>query len=323
MCKRQAANPTLPEAFRDAAGGGPPVLRKKELAAPLRRRKPARIGVQFMGDLFHEDVPDTFLDKIWITMGLAHRQVFLVLTKRPRRMRHYTESIVSGKRKLCSTTAEMYGTVRGLMMARILQGSDPGGKPPYKPLPNLWLGVSVEDQDQAWRIDELLKCPAARYFVSHEPALGPLELGLDACACDGGPPEGCDFFHQDASTCPHNRKLDWVICGGETGPGARPMNPAWPRKLRDDCQDADVPFFFKHWGEWADVPRVELHGNPKAGFVCSDCGENGPLTEMAIAKHRATGCQGSTLPVWRIGKKAAGRLLDGVEHNELPKGGSP
>lgn len=149
---------------------------------------------------------------------------------------------------------------------------------PALPLANLWLGVTAEGQTQAdRRIPLLLQTPAARRFVSCEPLLGPLDLwqaasGMVESECKSG--EGI-YLHPV-------RALDWVICGGETGPRARPMHPDWPRSIRDHCLAAQVPFFFKGWGEW-------------------EPGEAGSV---------------------RVGKKTAGRLLDGIEWrqvSEVPK----
>ena len=132
------------------------------------------------------------------------------------------------------------------------------------PLPNVWLGVSVEDQKSAnARIPHLLSTPAAVRFISAEPLLGPVDLKAVPIPADDG---------YDGAT------LDWVIVGGESGKGARPMHPDWARSLRDQCGRENVPFFFKQWGEWF--------------------GENGVSV--------------------RIGKKQAGRLLDGFEHNAMP-----
>ena len=131
---------------------------------------------------------------------------------------------------------------------------------------HVWLGVSVENQEQAdKRIPELLKVPARVCFLSCEPLLGPVNLGFSLA------------------------RIDWVIAGGESGPGARPMHPDWARGLRDQCQAAGVPFFFKQWGDV--VYQTSTNGN-------------GSLTW--------------TQP-YRIGKKAAGRLLDGREWNEMPE----
>ena len=252
MCKRQAANPTLPEPIRRAAAGGPFVLRPDELAAPLRRRKAARIGVQFMGDLFHEDVPQKAIFAVYAVMMQCPQHAFLVLTKRINR-------------------AELLLRLMAATLSRPLKW------PPR----NVCLLTTVENQDQAWRIGELLKCPAVVHGVSIEPMLGPVDIRPYLQECGGGTfPIGLGRQGIGGSAW-HQPPLDWVICGGETGPGARPMNPEWPRKVRDDCVAAGVPFFFKR------------HGTYNA---------------------KAQGLQYVSDPA------NAGRLLDGERHREFPNG---
>ena len=196
-----------------------------KLDEPLRWKKPRRIFVCSMGDLFHEDVKKDWIDSVWSTMAEARQHTFQVLTKRPERMREY---ILDRKRK--------------------------GWKPDCN---NIWLGVTAENQARVnERIPILLQIPAAVRFVSIEPMLGPVDLTdivikrqvgedhIDVLRCDVDPAD--DLYH--GST------LDWVICGGETGPGARPMHPDWVRSLRDQCLEAHVPFFFKGWGRWIQNP---------------------------------------------------------------------
>jgi len=173
------------------------VLHHERLEQPTRWRKPRRVGVCFMGDLFHELVPLLFIDSVWGMMAEARHHTFYVLTKRPMRMRDY----IRGR------------TRKGWLRA----------------WSNIWLGVSVENQQTAdERIPILLDIPAAHIWVSVEPMLGPVDL-VRAC---GGPRHG----------------FRWLVCGGESGPGARPMDIEWVRGLRDQCVGANVPFFFKQWG---------------------------------------------------------------------------
>lgn len=164
--------------------------------------------------------------------------------------------------------------------------------PPHEPtwpLPGVWLGVSVEDQATAdERIPVLLDTPAAVRFVSCEPLLGPINLRLAF-----GPHVGLPHGKAHRPCCPGS--LDWVIAGGESGPGARPMDPAWPRALRDECQAAGVPFFFKSWGAWAPLSEP------------IDDGRDHPTAKL----DGATMC--------RYGKKAAGRELDGRTWDEIPE----
>ena len=183
---------------------------------PKGWRKPRKIFVCSMSDLFHELVPDDIIKNVWTTMELCPQHLFLILTKRPERMREWVNSL--------------YGP--GLQTA---------------PLQNVWLGVSVENQLWAERrIPILLQTPAAKRFVSCEPLLGPVDLrpwlGSDCC-----------FERREFGRC-HCiwQGLDWVICGGESGPKARPMNLDWARSLRDQCLEAGVPYFLKQLGGWPD-----------------------------------------------------------------------
>lgn len=163
------------------------------------------------------------------------------------------------------------------------------------PRPNVWLGVTVENQEQAdKRIPHLLKTPAAVRFLSMEPLLGPVNL----CTCGLANADG-RFGH--ATDC-RLRFIDWVITGGESGPNARPSHPDWFRSLRDQCQAAGVAFFFKQWGEWAPEDQIE-HCEPiwqKSQF----CTVGTHMKELAVR---------------RVGVKRAGRLLDGREWSEVPR----
>lgn len=158
-----------------------------------------------------------------------------------------------------------------------------------RPNKNIWFGVSVEDQKSAdGRIPKLLSIPVQNCFISAEPILAPIDLSkyLD--------------------------RLGWVIVGGESGPNARPMHPDWARSIRDQCKDAGVPFFFKQWGEW--FPRSQWEHNPDLilpGDECFFTADNfGAKTRYLDDDHEIT---------HRVGKKAAGRLLDGREYLEFPE----
>lgn len=168
--------------------------------------------------------------------------------------------------------------------------------------PNVWLGTTAENQAEAdRRIPRLLTVPAANRFLSCEPLLGPVSLHpMDQ---PGGWEElrplyriGAGDFNGDGEPIPERGRIDWVISGGESGPGARPSHPDWHRSLRDQCAEAGVPFFFKQWGEWADA-------------------ENYSSEEQESYDVRGLTADG----VIRVGKAKAGRLLDGVEHNAMPE----
>jgi protein gp37 len=155
------------------------------------------------------------------------------------------------------------------------------------PLPNVWLGVSVENQAAAdERIPLLLQIPAAVRFLSCEPLLGPVTFRWARWMQLPSRPDG------SSGPLDSLRGIHWVIAGGESGAGARPMHPDWARSLRDECNAAGVPFFFKQWGAWYPAGRRILD-NPN----------------MAMMDEEA---------LYRVGKKAAGRLLDGREWNEFP-----
>lgn len=210
-------------------------LHPDRLDQPLRWKKPRKIFVCSMGDLFHEDVSGDFLYEIWGIMAQCPQHIFMVLTKRPEIMRAWYNDV----------------------FLRV--------NPLYRknPLPNIWLGVTAENQARAdERIPVLLQIPAAAYFISHEPALGPIVY----------PSEFLRLGKKAA-----------IFTGGETGPRARPMHPDWARLDRDQCQASGTPFFFKSWGEWG-----------PDGISCS------PVLR-------------------RVGKKAAGRLLDEREYSEYPE----
>ncbi|BDU76233.1 DUF5131 family protein [Mesoterricola sediminis] len=178
-----------------------------------------------------------------------------------------------------------------------------------RPIPptNVWLGTTVEDQERAnQRIPYLLRVPSAVRFLSCEPLLGPVDLtrlgsGLDALKPRLITSNGAFLQHPDprvpSSGGTWAYGLDWVICGGESGPHARPMHPGWARGLRDQCAAARIPFLFKQWGEW--VPEDQ---EPWSGKRCERCCP-WPEDRTSAAK---------------VGKHLAGRVLDGIEHNGYP-----
>lgn len=264
----------------------------KTWLAPLRWRKPRMIFVNSMGDLFHEDVPDEMIDRAFAIMALTPWHTYQVLTKRDERMQAYARSLRDETMpdRVTIAACDIGYTVRGYAgNAGLVQ----------RPLPNVWLGVSVEDQQRAdERIPVLMKTPAAVRFVSAEPLLGIIDFSCFTChGCTGcgAPLANCEMlWMKSKKCCPDclHQNLDLVIVGGESGPGARPMHPDWPRSIRDQCQAAGVAFFFKQWGEWFSVSEVE-----------------GPGEHYSFA-------DGAT--VRRTGKRLAGRTLDGREWNEMP-----
>ena len=202
-------------------------LHPDRLDQPLRWRRPRRVFVNSMSDLFHDDVPDEFIERVFVVMARATQHTFQVLTKRPGRMASLLSRPTTQNFIINRAASENAGQYRrrgwvGLLPNRV----------PSCPLPNVWLGTSVENQRWAnVRIPKLLEAPATVRFLSCEPLLGPVDLMRW-------------LWPKDA---PYSL-LDWVIVGGESGRGARPMHPDWARSLRDQCAAADVPFFFKQWG---------------------------------------------------------------------------
>jgi protein gp37 len=269
-------------------------FKPRKCDCPVRRR---RIFVNSMSDLFHENVPDEWIDRIFAVMALCPQHDFQVLTKRPARMLKYFSA---GEGDLmerwgfwASHALHCHTGVNDLERDK--------SKAPSWPLPNVWLGVSVENQAAAdERIPLLLQTPAAVRFISAEPLLGPVQLlwqdgwgGKDEPPLTGAEPAGDQL--NSAHHIRHGAsRLDWVIVGGESGAGAesRQMKQAWVRSLRDQCATASVPFFFKQWGQWV------------------------PTDDPKIAQERGVPFDGCMS--WMPRKKMAGSLLDGVEHKAFP-----
>lgn len=177
-------------------------LRPNKLDEPMRWKRPRKIFVNSMSDLFHKDIPDDYIRQVFDVMAQTPQHTYQVLTKRPERMMEF------------------------------VNGYNPENLAPH-PLPNVWLGTSVENQKAAdERIPFLLETPAAVKFLSCEPLLGPLDFRKVP-----------GFNRRDL-----NLSNWWIIVGGESGNGARPMEADWARSIRDQCKIAGVPFFFKQWG---------------------------------------------------------------------------
>lgn len=243
---------------------------EERLIQPLAWRAPRRVFVNSMSDLFHEDMPDAFITQVFAVMALAPQHTFQVLTKRPERMAAWVQGAARGVN--LADAAISIPLPSQLRQAVITHGITV----PW-PLANVWLGVSVEHQEAAEaRIPHLLQTPAAVRFISAEPLLGPLRL--DALR-DGSwyDREGASWYDALGGMAYYGGtgeaglgggpRLDWVIAGGESGSHARPVAPDWVRALRDQCQDAAVPYFFKQWGG----PRPaaggrELDGRTHDGF---------------------------------------------------------
>lgn len=259
------------------------------LQVPLSWKKPKRIFVNSMGDLFHESIPDEWIDRVFAVMTCAGNHVFQVLTKRAARMHDYVRGLTRERIQQQAYTISRCVQFEGRWLFDL-------------PLPNVWLGVSAERQ-QEWdeRKEHLRATPAAVRFASFEPLLGTIIE----------PQPISDF-------------IQWAIVGGESGPGARPMHRDWAISLRDQCTAAGVAFFFKQWGEWA----------PHIGAVDGwTLGDNPEISKFAHREWEDDHWSNDFWPMWcdfsdgnydemecvsRIGKKRAGRHLVGFEHNAMP-----
>jgi protein gp37 len=233
------------------------------LLEPLSWRKPARVFVNSMSDLFHEDVPFDFIAAVFGVMAAVPRHTYQILTKRPQRMRDWFEWLATQE---CDPWTECHWEAlqRDDADERLHRQSS-GATQGMWPLPNVWLGVSVENQHFAdERIPLLLQTPAAVRFISAEPLLGPLALNA---WLDGNP--DCPVFDPDCLSndgeC-HDAceppPIDWVIVGGESGPNARPFDIASARSVVSQCKAAGVPVFVKQVGA---VPMLERFGREDKG----------------------------------------------------------
>lgn len=281
---------------------------EKHLHDPIRWRKPKRVFVNSMSDLFHERVTDGELDRIFGVMALSaafgRGHTFQILTKRPERMRDYLLNVTVDRiAEACDDDEEQ------CHIANSLNGVLGHGRNAGWPMRNVWLGTSVENQAAAdERIPFLLDTPAAVRFLSCEPLLGPVTLDvpahsgpirIDALTGGWAVPRNDGTHHQEP-------RIHWVIVGGESGRNARPMHPQWARDLRDQCVEASVPYFFKQWGEWSPVGQKVVSFPPKIldGMVHSFGDAPYPDDTTSV----------------RIGKKRAGRDLDGRTWDEMPGG---
>lgn len=298
-----------------------PMVWEDILREPFKWKKPRRVFVNSMSDLFHEDVPFSFIDMVFAVMASTPQHTYQILTKRADVMVKWFNYLDTSWKNEC---------MRGDARIRYSSWHNFGQKIPYEkwqwPLPNVWIGVSVENQEQAnKRLHFLNYIPAAVKFVSAEPLLGPVvfEKALG---------ESLKWHAGGLKNC-----ISWVIAGGESGHGSRPMHPDWVRSLRDQCQGAGVPFFFKQWGEWYTNAFKMGSGEPvfrcfknfdewvnKAstwvqGGTCIDISGKIMRNGGDFMKTRDEG----KFPVailHKTSKKASGRMLDGQEHNEFPAG---
>jgi protein gp37 len=272
------------------------------LDQPIRWARPRLIFPCSMTDLFADFYTDAQIDKVFAVMALTRQHTYQVLTKRAKRMREY---MTNPEREACwmnavAEVAQEFNLTK--MRPPILAQSEP-----WLPLPNVWLGVSVEDQKNAdERLPHLLQTPAARRWISAEPLLGPVDLSL--------------YLASGFEEPPHDDIVDWVVVGGESGKRARPMHPQWVRGLRDACQVGDISFFFKQWGQWAEceqrggVHAITMVGNRQrptkiiyADGRSFDYNSNWDGSDDSVAMERFAD------------KEETGNTLDGRKHEEWPK----
>jgi protein gp37 len=246
--------------------------------------KGRRVFVCPRADLFHEEVSFEFIAAVFGAMAVARQHTFLVLTKRAARMRAFFDWLDHEGGRVPGGT----GPVSLCLTKLLIHGIDlPFNPPVYQhaiawPLPNVHLGITVEDQAAAdLRIPLLLDVPAAVRWLSMEPLLEAVDLEL--LDCMGAP----------------YRRIDWVVVGGESGANARPMHPEWVRDLQAQCDYARVPFFFKQWGEWAHSGQLPGHAR-------------------MFAVKRAEHMFSDGLKVERFGRRATDRLLDGCSYSGYP-----
>jgi len=304
------------------------------LDLPLRWRKPRRVFVDSQSDLFHDQVPDEFIARVFAVMALAGRHTFQLLTKRHGRMRSLLSQHDRWNILLTEALSSVLDNADAVIPAVDVDRADMWLRAreyrtdPLPPLANVWLGCSVENQQWAdVRIPALLETPAAVRFLSCEPLLGPVRLTawldpsllcLSGCAdLPTGSRTNCSVACRQLGGTMGT--IDWVIAGGESGSGARLMHPEWLRSLRDQCVSAGVPFHFKQWGEWLPYePDAQQpfwtapNRNYVDGHVLPATLSDGEPVDGWWAPHP------DSVVYQRAGKKAAGRELDGRTWDEYP-----
>ena len=314
------------------------------LTLPMRWRRPRKIFVCAHGDLFAENVPDEWIDRVFAVMALAPWHTYQVLTKRADRMRAWaTETWQPAPAMSLSlgfsglgghvvhVPAETEPTTRWHRINEALDTIDvPNGSAFWTPegslkarafdfpMPHVWLGVSAEDQRRAdERVPDLLATPAAIRFVSAEPLLGPIDFkNIRPADCDAI--DAIDGFDWDQGTA--CERLDWIIVGGENGP--RPMHPDWARMIRDQCAarpwGPGPAFLFKQHGSWISVLDRDTDDPDWRADYSNFLSDDRPNIAW-LNLEGGRGFHGARFQVMRrVGKRAAGRLLDGRTHDEFP-----
>lgn len=317
---------------------------------PFKWKKGKRIFVNSMSDVFYEKISVADIAILFAVMFLTPQHTYMILTKRPERMNEVLNSS-EFVAKVC-VAVDLIRTYRSIADGNPLTSAEfeavkitlndytTGNslridKAPIEtfPFPNIWLGVSVENQATAdERIPLLLSTPAHIRFLSMEPLLGEVDLmqipvgnyflntvkgTIYSAAKLSDIREPYESYYQD--------KIDWVIVGGESGSKARPMNPLWVQKIQEECEKASVPFFFKQWGEWSPnlladnmkklVDWPELAKRPNTQLRNCFLGSSNKIVVPDVKVH----FNELLYRMYKIGKHKAGRLLNGKEYNEFPK----
>lgn len=315
-----------------------PLRWNREATAAGERR---RVFCSSLADVF-EDRPELIepRQRLFRLIQDTPNLDWLLLSKRPENVlnlirlaiKTIDKAVLTGYNSPYETSSKRKGNLRNLQLSNLEASSLASlrewlsnwldGQPPS----NVWLGTSVENQEQAdKRIPELLKIPATVRFLSCEPLLGPVSLRSIPLR-DGGTLnalKGIDVRYQ----CHYAGKIDWVICGGESGPDARPMRTEWARSLARQCETATVPFFFKQWGEYSHYDQI-CRWEAGTGIISRASFWKKPdwFDEQKIPgvwvtpdgkTHKRTDNDDADF-YYRVGKKAAGRLLDGREWSQFP-----
>ncbi len=284
---------------------------EKALLQPLKWKKPQRVFVNSMSDLFHENIGFSIIDSVIAMMAITPHITYQILTKRADRMEWYMNRFKSLPTVHMAVAANYLGlSEEQIQKIRTVNW----------PLPNVWLGTTIENQKEAdKRIPHLLNCPAAVRFVSCEPLVGPINLNGDKWGKIIDTPEGKyqDYLMgrelvpmSDGSySAQWKGRIDWVITGGESGPNAEPSHPDWFRSLRNQCEAAGVPFFFKQWGEWMPYSGTLKDLTFQKGFFISKLNGRPVHLEEGMAFMQ------------KLGKNVSGNQLDGKVYNEFPEAG--
>ena len=264
------------------------------LDQPFRWKRPRKIFVNSMSDLFHPDVPEDFIDRVFAIMALCPQHTFQILTKRPERMNRYMLHLEDEELDRILYRKEMVMCTPEWSRSNEFNG-------PWPEFPNVWLGVSVEDQKTAdERIPLLLKTPAAVRWVSIEPMIGPVSFRWRyGNGFKTDPATGI----QSRNHLDGLRSLDWIVVGGESGPQARPMEAEWVRKITYECEEARVPLFVKQLGA--------AYSDPVDGIAGASL--KIPEEAVSLLKRRLKHRSGTDMKEWP----------EGLRIRESPGGKSP